>query len=148
MLPIVMSQSMTTYHFKEFMKSGRMKANELRIGSWIYIPQTKTNEQIGVIEENGRFTTKGYKSSYSSIECLEPISLTEEWLLKFGFELLCRKSPDGYKDTIFSMQKPYWTLMQLDKGWGVQFWQGNKLEYVHQLQNLYFALTGEELEMK
>jgi hypothetical protein len=46
------------------------------------------------------------------------------------------------------MQKPYWTLMQLDKGWGVQFWQGNKLEYVHQLQNLYFALTGEELEMK
>jgi hypothetical protein len=51
------------------MKSGRMKANELRIGSWIYIPQTKTNEQIGVIEENGGFTTKGYKSSYSSIEC-------------------------------------------------------------------------------
>jgi len=95
---------------------------------------------FGYIECSG----SGVKSS----EPYQPIQLTEEWLLKFGFELLCRKSPDGYKDTIFSMQKPYWTLMQLDKGWGVQFWQGNKLEYVHQLQNLYFALTGEELEMK
>ena len=25
---------------------------------------------------------------------------------------------------------------------------GHKIKYVHQLQNLYFALTGKELEMK
>jgi hypothetical protein len=140
MLPITLSQSMTTYHFKEFMKPGRMKANELRIGNFVY------DIHRGIVVDVHLNVLRSIKTNKT---CLyQPIPLTEDWLLKFGFELLCRKSPDGYKDTIFSMQKPYWTLMQLDKGWGVQFWQGNKLEYVHQLQNLYFALTGEELEMK
>lgn len=78
----------------------------------------------------------------------KPIPLTEEWLLKFGFELLVRKSSDGYKNTIFSMKNPSWTLMELDKGYGVKFWQGNSLLYVHQLQNLYHCLCGEELTIK
>jgi len=31
-----------------------MKIEELRIGNIVHIPQTKTNEQIGCIEENKR----------------------------------------------------------------------------------------------
>jgi hypothetical protein len=111
-----------------------MKASEFRIGNWIYIPQTKTNEQIGSIEENGRFTTKNYKSSYSSIECLEPIPLTEEWLLKFGF----KNNRLGLFDCIKVVE---------DIGFHISFIQRHlkEVQYVHQLQNLYFALTGEEL---
>jgi hypothetical protein len=121
-----------------------MKANELRIGSWIYIPQIKTNERIGVIEENGRFTTKGYKSSYSSIECLEPIPLTEEWLLKFGFEKNDNNQfilMEGSVDILFNKDLNGWTCD------GINF-SINMTEHVHQLQNLYFALTGEELKLK
>jgi hypothetical protein len=128
-----------------------MKANELRIGNWVYIPQTKTNEQIGVIEENGRFLTKGYKTSYSSIECSRPIQLTEEWLKRLGFKRC------GY-DLL------YWEHETLLKGFqltGINWADADEpdyqflnysigdnifsIHYVHQLQNLYFALTGEEL---
>jgi hypothetical protein len=122
-----------------------MKANELRIGNWVYIPQTKTNEQIGVIEENGRFLTKGYKTSYSSIECSRPIPLTEEWLLRFGFE--------DDRDNLMVLRKDVFEFFFDKKDiCGVNLyekWDGNFLcgdiQYVHQLQNLYFALTGEEL---
>jgi hypothetical protein len=125
-----------------------MKANELRIGNWVYIPQTKTNEQIGVIEENGRFLTKGYKTSYSSIECSRPIPLTEEWLLRFGFE--------DDRDNLMVLRKDVFEFFFDKKDiCGVNLyekWDGNFLcgdiQYVHQLQNLYFALTGEELILK
>jgi len=121
-----------------------MKASELRIGNWIYIPQTKTNERIGSIEENGRFTTIGYKSSYSSIECLEPIPLTEECLLKFGFEKNDNNQfilMEGSVDILFNKDLNGWTCD------GINF-SINMTEHVHQLQNLYFALTGEELKLK
>jgi len=70
----------------------------------------------------------------------EPIELTEEWLIKFGLK----------KKTIKSC---YWTIKNFDVD--LDGWFGfNKmvapvpLKYVHQLQNLYFALTGNELTIK
>lgn len=69
-----------------------------------------------------------------------PIPLTEEWLLKFGFEdrnILGFFSKDSF--TIHFGQK-------------LVFYKGDRvlknfdnLEFVHQLQNLFFVLTGEEL---
>lgn len=112
-----------------------MKSSEVRIGNY-YL-------EFGVELKQVEFLRKD-----TVIIDFNPIPLTEEWLLKFGFELLCRKSTNGFKNTIFSMRNPSWSLMELDKGYGVNFWQGNNLLYVHQLQNLYFALTGEELTIK
>jgi hypothetical protein len=132
-----------------------MKANELRIGNWVYIPQAKTNEQIGVIEENGRFLTKGYKTSYSSIECLRPIPLTEEWLLRFGFRkkasfsdhtihidmtnILCLDNDNNESEfsavSIYDVDEGVWIYLE-------------SIQYVHQLQNLYFVLSREELKLK
>jgi hypothetical protein len=71
---------------------------------------------------------------------IEPIPLTEEWLVKFGFERseesLCW-SLDGF------------LFEYLDNKIFPIF---NRREYclkhVHQLQNLYKALTGEELTIK
>lgn len=56
------------------------------------------------------------------------IPLTEEWLLKFGVESI-------YDFKIYNDD-------------GDVFYYAVGCEYVHQLQNLYFALTGEELEIK
>jgi hypothetical protein len=121
-----------------------LKANELRIGNWVYIPQTKTNEQIGVIEENGRFLTKGYKTSYSSIECSRPIPLTEEWLKRFGFDYdmdVALYSKSGYDLCVNDNNSIYFYLGEYGS------WFKN-IQHVHTLQNLYFALTGEELKLK
>ncbi len=70
-------------------------------------------------------------------EFIEPILLTEDWLLKFGFELF----PWGWVlDGILIR----WNLK--DKYW-IELGNGKRIEilYVHTLQN-FFALTGIELK--
>jgi len=75
----------------------------------------------------------------------EPIPLTDEWLVKFGFE----NPADSWIGSIFHLSE--WDDFPLN--WCVALNKNNailvcKLEYVHSLQNLYFALTGQELELK
>jgi len=74
-------------------------------------------------------------------EAIKPIPLTEEWLLKFGFD---KDVDDFYLDinTVLFVSYNDDEFVHL---------KSNHLEtiasikYVHQLQNLYFALTGSEL---
>ena len=69
----------------------------------------------------------------------KPIQLTEEWLVKFGF---IKRTPTGY---YFDMGRMSINLPDFEyKNIRIDV----KLKYVHQLQNLYFALTGEELTIK
>ena len=100
--------------------------NELRIGNWIQ--DGNEFEQI----------TIDHLNCLNSGRCeYDPITLTEEWLLKFGFEkseskFYYKKSFGVHLDfTAFNFQSCLWL--------------SDNIKYVHQLQNLYFALTGEEL---
>ena len=71
-------------------------------------------------------------------EKFEGIELTEEWLLKFGF----KRFPWGLvKDNLLFKDdlKCSYLILQVGNGFEV------KVKYVHELQNLYFALTGSEL---
>ena len=70
---------------------------------------------------------------------LSPIPLTEEWLLKFGFEWKIQHQ--GFYNGRFKIDEKY------KEGYRLYF-GGEKIDvkHVHQLQNLYFALTGEELK--
>ena len=76
---------------------------------------------------------------------VEGIPLTEEWLLKFGFdenlELVIRESLSIEFNE--DMQASLWAGLYI-----AGEADSLKIEYVHQLQNLYFALTGEDLEVK
>jgi len=67
----------------------------------------------------------------------EPIQLTEEILVNWcGFEKI------GYNYRL----KKGWHWIQVDKcSFYINGKQYGLIDYVHQLQNLYFALTGEEL---
>ena len=133
-----------------------MKANELRIGNWV-----KSNVSANVL----RFTTYQFNDLNEILSCsppkpkLEPILLTEEWLVKFGFEkyqMNMSKNIDlfgGGKQLSFSgdylylidSENPNTTPTDI-----ILLWNKDVMKkfYVHQLQNLYFALTGEELEIK
>ena len=68
------------------------------------------------------------------LEDLKPIPLTEEWLLKFGF-----RESNKY---LFKYK------LGLKKRGDNYFYDNISIKHVHQLQNLYFALTGEELTLK
>ena len=104
-----------------------MTAKELRIGNIISANGVDVVVTISVIAQRKDF---------------EPIPLTEEWLLNFGFK------KDGsefsiyeYRYTVYLSNKNYFYLCDNKKVLTIMY-------NVHQLQNLYFALTGEELEIK
>ena len=72
----------------------------------------------------------------------EPILLTDEWLLKFGF----RNNAGFFTLGLLSCVESYDDQCYY-------FYYGKdgdneiKIRYVHQLKNLYFALTQKELEV-
>ena len=129
-----------------------MKANELRIGNLIHHNNDGINEvveikSIGYKAEgySGYYLT--YKGGSSTLESLfgddylnTPIPLTEEWLVKFG-----------YKYKSYGYGEEEWKQWSF-KGYSLNGFtcntSGVNIKYVHQLQNLYFALTGEELTIK
>ncbi len=135
-----------------------MNSLELRLGNFIRFSDDGTIFEVGSIELNG-FTVKN-ENETTWIESVEfqPIPLTEEWLLKFGFEktegmhinsyklVINIISPDEKIYLILSSHNYYW-IGQSYKTDSVDVGLG-KLDYVHQLQNLYFALTGKELTIK
>lgn len=84
--------------------------------------------------------------------CWSPVPLTEEWLLRLGFYLNDRGHEKQYGPPHdWSPCYIYWDKLS---GFCFQFenyqlnYEDIKVEYVHQLQNLYFSLTGKELEIK
>ena len=124
-----------------------MEAKELRIGNWIKC--TKNN----CLNKKGDFIIDEYemvKILEHGQQFLEPIPLTYEWLLKFGFEW-CNEY-DSYKKE--AEEKTYYVTLWRS-GFIELFIKENNFcsgtipfKHVHQLQNLYFALTGEELKTK
>lgn len=77
------------------------------------------------------------------LEYLEFIPLTEQWLLDFGFEkssdfFAKRHGVNGLEIIVYNPNMQF--EFQLGKG------RNKVLKHVHQLQNLYFALTGNKLE--
>ena len=112
-----------------------MKANELRIGNYVLAEVGLPMLQIHYI------TASDILAYYNNaVKCL-PIPITEEWLLKFGAEENNSFYINGYN---FSIHLESGNL-SFDHG---EYTDLATIKYVHQLQNLYFALTGEELTVK
>ena len=105
-----------------------MKATELRIGNY-YKGASRGNIEI-VSWQTLRDLSEGKLN-------LLPIPLTEEWLLRFGFE---------QKTSSFVIYPV--SIKRQTKNAFFYSPTSLHLKYVHQLQNLYFALTGEELVLK
>ena len=122
-------------------------AKELRIGNLILIDGLVLEvdgidfyEKI-LVEDST--CDDGFSSNCS--DDVEPIPLTEEWLVKFGFEYRTRLNPNP-KELAYIHQKGGFYIAYMK----IFYWEGGNttIDYVHQLQNLYFALTNEELKIK
>jgi len=121
-----------------------MKSNELRIGN-----QIKYHDKIitvaGIVRNTIYYESKVlcFDGNVGDYKPFEPIPLTEEWLLKFGFE---EKQHDS--DQCFGhVLNDFWVMneSQIRVNCGGYILFDFKIEFVHQLQNLYFTITGEEL---
>lgn len=132
-----------------------IKASELRIGNllnWDCDNLCAGEGYVSEIYEHGfRFVSnKGCHPNGDEYKEIKPIPITAEWLEKFGFDKIT-EGGDNFCDEY--LKSP--VLIHCD---GEDFWfgfdAGPKLRRnfaitsLHQLQNLYFALTGEELKIK
>ena len=135
-----------------------MKANELRIGNLVWVNLSNEVYEVLYLDD----TEIGLMNRLDrikdiSIEKVFPIPITEELLAKFGFE---KHGEFGEYYRIFNKgliidiedtnnEFIVWVRIGddilkplLEVGYPIAY-----IQYVHQLQNLYFALTGEELTL-
>jgi hypothetical protein len=119
-----------------------MKATEFRIGNIVYV-KGKVDELSG-IADNDYYST-GYGHGVWDDD-IEPIPLTEEWLVKFGF----LSDGDGFlkdlKHNELFIHLNHFNEVIFQIGYKDNWTMNMSIRCVHQLQNLYFALTGKELE--
>ena len=107
-----------------------MEVRELRVGNY-YIWKSEGKDYLYQVEKRD-FGSDNYKNFYS-------VSLTEEWLLDFGF-----KNIDKY-----TFKKGNWFIYKRKRGFVTGSKQRElKLEYVHLVQNWWFGNNQSELELK
>ena len=109
-----------------------MKANELRIGNFVKYYHLKKEKvltfiRIKGIEEKCVLVNDVWQTISSC--SIKPIPLTEEWLLKL-------KQSDGLMVKLWKDDEGIYVFGEKWK---------YPIQYVHQLQNLFFALTNTEL---
>lgn len=126
-----------------------MIANELRLGNYF---QSNIIQQVQI--EHLEFLLND-KLDHS---VMQPIPLSEEWLIKLGFEQ--QSSPysgifinrnisivsefDYEKSTLENKVYKFYTILYIGPNSKVV----KEFKYIHDVQNFIHALTGEELAIK
>lgn len=121
-----------------------MEVKELRIGNLL---QWRNNN--AECEVTPSLFQNTYFWGHIEAKDIEPIPLTKEWLLKCGFEgreLSLDIVNIGFMEADVDTER-VWIGLSVGK-YVEECNLLPDLHYVHQLQNLYFALTGQELELK
>lgn len=130
-----------------------MKKQELMVGNY-FIDTIGNYCQAGSVQQVESINYDGVNqwsdmgaSGHCRYRNMQPIPLTEEWLVKLGFV------KDGKYDYLLKRDGfEIWNSCDFHTDNGDKFlFIGNmpdlemRFIHVHQLQNLYFALTGQEL---
>lgn len=143
-----------------------IKATELRIGNLVFAGKTRSGQShyLAVVEQvlkdkaildwpsRGPTPEFGTKAGPVDLSAIDAIPLAEEWLERLGWT----KWSGGYlvplfenrpTSLIFSLDDTELRIMVMD-GNGYVTCIAKDVKFVHQIQNLFFALTGEELTIK
>ena len=119
-----------------------LKCTDLRIGNLVYSKETNRFQKItGLTDENPFIDAVTF--DYTNYDEIEAIPITEEMLFNFGYG----KKHDIYykKNSLlrFIGNEVFYCRGEIDDAEFQEYI--TSVKYVHQLQNLYFALTGREL---
>jgi hypothetical protein len=117
-----------------------IKVNELRIGNHV-LDEHGNVSIINTISYGVRISNDKYKWESKSEDQIHPIPLTDELLLECGFENYeVFKNTWGYNGIELYIQDG---IIWIDL-------MNNSVEinYLHELQNLYFSLTKTELKIE
>ena len=121
-----------------------MKKNELRIGNLVKGIGFNVYWTIEGVKDGAIFAS----GEWRKLSAFEPIPLTEEWLEMLGFEY--NKS---YQNFRIKAGDYFNSIKYIDDEWCYNNCQSDAgcyfvttVQYVHELQNLYFAINKEELK--
>ena len=126
-------------NFIKRLNQNKMEINQLRIGNLVLNSWEGNNVEV-TIDTLMSLESTGSNSKY------KPIPLTEEWLLKFGFKksnVYCFGNHKLIIESLMGDRHSCRYRVNPDESIWI-----SELHYVHQLQNLYFSLVGEELTFK
>jgi len=133
-----------------------MEASELRLNNWVTTTERGCECDYKVVSIDADFVDLYHLSKCDPFRevngvmvfSLRGIPLTEERLKKFGF---LRWDDEGfYFEAIPNVLKIFLYPIENSNSFAVH-WDHNwitSIKFVHQLQNLFFCLTGEELKIK
>ena len=122
-----------------------LKVEELRIGNYLY---DRKNQLCKVEALEAGPERQIYASAItSSITSLpnKPIPITDEILLKFGATLLPHLGEGYYKLGVYDLFLSNYSLEFFLPEYGCH---SIRAESVHELQNIYYIVTGNELTFK
>ncbi|MFP3835344.1 hypothetical protein [Chryseobacterium sp. SIMBA_028] len=121
-----------------------MDSKQFRIGNYINFGST-LSEITGVMAEEIMFKyNTGGEDRYALLQTpgINLIPISEEWLLKFGF-LKVLDHP------VYRLDGIQIEFNGVDSEWAVDLFSGKTdVDYIHQLQNIFFAIKGKELTLK
>lgn len=139
--------------------------NELRIGNFVFDDEN-AECKISCLFSDKKIKYEGYEMDDFQVEyennesiylssVINPIPLTEEWLVKFGFKeqigwykFIGGEWVNSIEVSHNDLNKWYCYYRNFNKGTADDFvLLRNDLKYVHQLQNVYFALSSIELSL-
>jgi len=132
-------------------QNGKMiDPKELRLGNLInYEGNVQTITQVSKHGVDWVLPNGAQYSGFKRKE-LQPILLTEEWLIKFDYEVdklnfgecICNHSSKQHKLYKLENTDGYFDEVNNEYEYGIP------LKFVHQFQNRFFSITGTELEIK
>lgn len=122
-----------------------INANELRVNNWYRQLHTGKESQVTL------FLLGEISDDESYLDHLFPIQLSPEVLLACGFRKdseyrFSRELPIGNGSDIEVSYDPFFDEWEITLENGKNEFFPESIKSLHQLQNLYFALTGKELE--
>lgn len=124
-----------------------MKTSELRIGNLFLDSKTNLIVEINMINslhiQTGVTRHQDKELYHLRFDELTPIPLTSEWMKDFGFETDSDYSDCFHNDIAIYAGDTF--------TYNASYFEHDNLieiKYVHELQNLYYELTKEELILK
>lgn len=132
-----------------------MKLTDLRIGNLVYAPSMVEKTPIKIAVEHFQ--------NIAEIATFSPIPIDDEWIEQLGWEN-SETIYEGYSEVVASKRYKYgkymilWNYFIKDERytlWSTEPFRHKEeetclktIDYVHQLQNLYYFLEGKELKLK
>lgn len=123
-----------------------IKSTEIRLGNLVFLDDDSIWKVKEVSDRHLRcipFDKNKIGYTHDDLECFSPIPLTEEWLIKAGFELeeslyYQNEVKEYYLGNFYINYFPDKNIFSYDSS-------SRDIESIHHLQNIYYSHILEEL---